>query len=133
MRLFVFAVIAALAVTPAHAQSELSLDDISRIYCEALISADMAPVAAILTPDLAATVENRDDIVWQRLPGQVTACRQVGASGSYDHPEAVLFYTLADGQTDSDRLVLSFIDQQIRIDDVAHSDGTTLRTTLASH
>jgi hypothetical protein len=131
MRPLILAALAALAVTPAFAQSELSLDDISRLYCEALVAADMATVTAVLTPDLATTIENRTDVTWQGVPGTVTACRQVGASGSFDHPEAVLFYTLADGKTGSDSLVLSFIDEQIRIDDVAFASGGSLRGKLA--
>lgn len=131
-RLFLAAALAASIAAPALAQSELSLNDISQLYCEALVSGDMSTVQPILTPDLTSTMEGRTGIVWQGYPGTVTACRMVGASGSFDHPEAVLFYLLADGTSGSDRLVLSFIDEQIRINDVAFADGGSLRQSLAA-
>jgi hypothetical protein len=130
MRWLVF--FALLTAGPALAQSELSLTDVARIFCAGRLSANMAPVMDVLTPDLRKLVERETDIHWQGTPGQMTSCMPVGASGTYDHPESVLAYGLPDGASASDKLVMSFVDDQIRIEDIAFGTGGTLRETLAA-
>jgi hypothetical protein len=132
MRRLALVLLPLLGASPALAQSDLSLVDVARIFCAARISGDMAPVTALLTPDLAKLLENRTEIRWQGTPGQMMSCMPVGASGSYDHPESVLAYSLAEGGSASDKLVMSFIDEQIRIDDIGYGTGRTLRETLAT-
>jgi hypothetical protein len=77
-------------------------------------------------------LRDRTDIRWQGTLGKMESCMPVGASGSYDHPESVLAYSLSDGGSASDKLVMSFIDEQLRIDDIAYGSGGTLRETLAT-
>jgi hypothetical protein len=56
----------------------------------------------------------------------------VGARGTADVPETVLFMAFPDGKTASDRLILHWVDGQLKIGDVAYDKGGTLRDTLAS-
>jgi hypothetical protein len=120
----------ALLATPAVAQSDLSLVEIGTAFCAIVVAGKTDALAPLLTPDLAALTANAQ-VHWHsgRSP---TACMPVGATGSAEHPESVLFLTYADGTTGSDKLILSFIGQNIRIDDVAFAGGTTLRESLAS-
>lgn len=121
----------ALLATPAAAQSDLSLVDVGRAFCAAIVSGNAADLTPLLTPDLAKLIGN-NDIRWHSGDAAPSACMPVGASGSVEHPESVLFLTFSDGSTLSDKLILSFINANIRIEDVAFADGTTLRESLAS-
>ena len=120
----------ALLATPAVAQSDLSLVEIGTAFCAIVVAGETNALAPLLTPELVDLTANAE-VDWHsgRLP---TACMPVGATGSAEHPESVLFLTYADGTTGSDKLILSFIGQNIRIDDVAFAGGTTLRESLAS-
>jgi hypothetical protein len=120
----------ALLATPAAAQSDLSLVEIGTAFCAVVVAGATADLAPLLTPELAALTAGAD-VRWSSGTTP-TACMPVGATGSAEHPESVLFLTYADGSTGSDKLVLSFIDGNIRIDDVVFADGTTLRESLAS-
>ena len=132
-RKLLFLALAALVfATPVAAQSQLSLVDIARKFCAARLAGDMAPVTALLTPDLAALVAGHDASIWLGFGAKPVSCQPIGASGSYDHPEAILAQRLADGSTASDRLILSFVDAQLRIDDIAFADHTSLRTRLTA-
>jgi hypothetical protein len=56
----------------------------------------------------------------------------IGASGTLENPEAVLFYQIPGqgGTSWSDRLVLTFVDGELRIGDIVYSDGSRLTETL---
>lgn len=125
------ALLAALALigTPAAAQSDLSLVEIGTAFCTAIMAGDDISLAPLLTPELAELTVDAD-VRWSNGTTP-TACMPVGATGTAEHPESVLFLTYADGTTGSDRLILSFVEENIRIDDVAFADGTTLRQNLA--
>jgi hypothetical protein len=123
-------VLALVATTPAAALSDVSLVEIGRAYCTAIVAGDDISLAPLLTPELAALTATAD----LRLHGgdtAPTACLPVGASGTLEHPESVLFLTYPGGATGSEKLVLSFVDDNLRIDDIVHSDGLTLRDELA--
>jgi hypothetical protein len=121
---------ALLLATPAAAQSDLSLSQVGAAYCAAVTANDWTAIAPLLTPELAELAADTGPA----FPGDAPApasCRVVGASGTYDHPESVLFLGFPDGSTISDRLVMSFIDAQLRIDDVSYGNGGSLRQTLS--
>lgn len=129
----------ALSATPAAALS-LTAAQVGDIYCAARLSGDMAPVMAILTPELAGRVaphipdgaDPATAIPWQGNPDYANRCMPVGASGTYDQPEVVLAFAYNDESRAgyADRLVLRFIDKRLRIDDIRYTDGTTLRDRL---
>lgn len=123
------ALLAALALVgsalPATAQSDLGPADLGRAFCAALVAGDMSPLAPLLTTDLGKHVADTQTR-WSSGT-DATACMPVGATGTRDHPESVLFLTFADGTSASDRLILSFVDGQLRIDDIAFATGGTLR------
>lgn len=128
MRLALLAL--ALLATPASAQSDLSLVEIGSTFCAIVVAGETEALAPLLTPDLAQLTADAE--VYWTSGITPTACMPVGATGTAEHPESVLFLTYADGTTGSDKLILSFIADNIRIDDVAFADGTTLRESLAS-
>lgn len=129
----------ALAATPAAALS-LTSSQVGEIYCAARLSGDMAPVLAILTPELAALVaqhlpEGTDaaiTIPWQSSADYTNTCMPVGASGTVDAPEIVIAfgYNDPDKAQYADKLVMRFVDKRLRIDDIAYSTGGTLREKL---
>ena len=104
---------------------------IGAAFCAALVSGDPSAITPLLTPDLAERA-TAPDIGWHSGDVAPLACMPVGATGTAEHPESVLFLTFPGGGTASDRLVLSFIDSQLFIDDVAYAGGGTLRETLAA-
>ena len=119
----------ALVATPAVAQSDISLVEIGQTYCAAIIAGADITLAPLLTPELAELTATADI----RLHSGDTAplaCMPVGASGTLEHPESVLLLTFPGGATDTEKLVLSFVDDNLRIDDIVHSDGLTLRDCL---
>jgi hypothetical protein len=129
----------ALATTPAAALS-LTSSQVGEIYCAARLSSDMAPVLAILTPELAALVarhlpEGADAataIPWQSSADYANTCMPVGASGTAEAPEIIIAFGYRDPDKAqyADKLVMRFIDKRLRIDDIAYAIGGTLRERL---
>jgi hypothetical protein len=132
---------AALVTTPASALS-LTATQVGDIYCAARLSGDMAPVIAILTPELAALLAKKlpagadaaTAIPWQSQPDYANTCMPVGASGTAEQPEVVIAFGYRDPAKAqyADRLVMRFIDKRLRIDDIAYATSGTLREKLAS-
>lgn len=131
---------AALATTPAGALS-LTATQVGEIYCAARLSGDMAPVLAILTPELAAVVAKKlpdgadaaTAIPWQGQSDYANTCMPVGASGTAERPEIVIAFGYRDPAKAqyADRLIMRFIDKRLRIDDIAYAMSGTLRQKLA--
>ena len=129
----------ALAVTPAAALS-LTSSQVGDIYCAARLSSDMAPVLAILTPELAALVAQHlpdgadvaTAIPWQSSADYANTCMPVGASGTADAPEVIIAFGYNDpGKAQyADKLVMRFVDKRLRIEDIAYGIGGTLREKL---
>jgi len=149
-RLFIAMVALAAASAPAHALS-LTGVQVGEIFCAGRLSDDMAPVEAILTPELKAAIAEAeaknaeiekaepgdkpplgDGIPWQTAPDYAPRCSVVGMSGTAEHPQVVLFYQFPDQPTAnwSDRLELTFVDERLRINDVIYSDGSRLTQAL---
>lgn len=129
----------ALAATPVAALS-LTSSQVGDIYCAARLSSDMAPVLAILTPELAALVAQHlpagadaaTVIPWQSSADYANSCMPVGASGTADAPEIIIAFGYDDPSKAqyADKLVMRFVDKRLRIDDIAYSTGGTLREKL---
>lgn len=127
--------------TPVSARS-LTSTQLGEIYCAARLSGDMAPVLAILTPELAGLVtgavpEGADAataIPWQSEPDYANTCMPVGASGTYEQPELIVAFGFREaGKAGyADRLLLRFVDDRLRIDDIAYGTSGTLRQRLAA-
>lgn len=129
MRAIVCTACLLLAFAPAGAlASSLSPGDIGDTFCAGRMSGDMTAVAALLSPDLAAAIAGAGDIRWQGLPDHPSQCMVVGSSGTLENPEAVLFYR--GSASWSDRLVLTFVDGELRIDDILYPDHSRLTETL---
>lgn len=128
-----------LSATPASALS-LTATQVGDIYCAARLSGDMAPVLAILTPELAAIVAKKlpagadaaTAIPWQSQSDYANTCMPVGASGTAEQPEIVIAFGYRDPAKAqyADRLVMRFVDQRLRIDDIAYATSGTLRQKL---
>lgn len=131
----------ALLAAPAEAKS-LTSAQMGDIFCDARISGDMAPVLAVLTPELAAIVakalpagaDAATAIPWQSSPDYANACEAVGVRGTSDFPEVVLYYSYDDASKAgyADALVMRFVDSRLRIDDIKYTAGGTLREKLAA-
>jgi hypothetical protein len=121
----------ALLATPAAAQSKLGFADVGNLFCAAITSGGLVSPAPLLTAELAALTKGKD-VRWHSADAVPSQCMEVGASGTADVPETVLFMTFPDGRTASDRLILHWVDGQLKIDDVRYDKGGTLRETLAS-
>ena len=129
-----------LTASPALALS-LTSTQVGEIYCDARLSGDMAPVLAILTPELAALVagsipagaDAATAVPWQSSADYANTCMPVGASGTADQPEIVIAFGYSDpGKPQyADKLVMRFIDRRLRIDDIAYGSSGTLRAKLA--
>jgi hypothetical protein len=141
-----------LAITASAAlASSLSPGDIGDTFCAARVSGDMSKVEPLLSPDLAAAISDAqakndaiqkqypdekpplgDGIPWQSFQDYAPQCMVIGASGTLENPEAVLFYQIPGqgGTSWSDRLVLTFVDGELRIGDIVYSDGSRLTETL---
>ena len=140
----------AAATLPAHAVS-LTGAQVGDIFCYGRLSGDMAPVEAILTPELGAAIadaESRNDTIqksapdekpplgdgipWQSFQDYAPRCSVVGMTGSAEHPEVVLFYQFPDNPAGnwSDKLELTFVDKRLRINDVIYKDGSRLTQAL---
>src|ERR1700754_823745 len=130
-----------LATSPTLALS-LTSTQVGEIYCDARLSGDMAPVLAILTPELAAIVtkaipagaDAATAIPWQSAADYANSCMPVGASGTADAPEIVVAFSYNDPNKAqyADKLVMRFVDKRLRIDDIAYATGGTLRENLAN-
>lgn len=134
------ALAAALATTPTLAVS-MSTAQVAEIFCIARLSGDMAPVLAILTPELGELVHKHlpsgadaaTAIPWQSQSDYSNTCGPVGAQGNAEAPIAVLAYGFreADKAGYADGIVMHFIDQRLRIDDITYGvGGGTLRQRL---
>lgn len=131
----------ALGAAPASALS-LTSTQVGDIYCAARLSGDMAPVLAILTPELAAIVakhlpEGADAataIPWQSNPDYANTCMPVGATGTADTPEIIIAFGFRDANKPqyADKLVMRFVDKRLRIDDIAYASSGTLRQKLGN-
>jgi hypothetical protein len=132
----------ALSASPAGALS-LTSSQVGDIYCAARLSGDMAPILAILTPQLAAIIakhlpEGADAataIPWQSSPDYASTCMPVGASGTADAPEIVIAFGYRDPNKPqyADKLVMRFVDRRLRIDDIAYATSGTLRQKLGAN
>lgn len=136
------ALTAALATTPVFAVS-MSTAQVAQVFCIARLSGDMAPVLAILTPELSELVQKHlpagadaaTAIPWQSKADYANTCDPVGAQGSGEAPIAVLAYghREADKPGYADGIVMHFIDERLRIDDINFGiGGGTLRERLAA-
>jgi hypothetical protein len=135
----------ALAATVLTASPVLALSltsaEVGEIYCDARLSGDMAPVLAILTPELAALVaksipagaDAATAVPWQSSTDYANTCMPVGASGTAERPEIVIAFGYRDpGKAQyADRLIMRFVDKRLRIDDIAYANSGTLRDKLA--
>lgn len=135
----------ALAATVLTASPVLALSltstQVGEIYCAARLSGDMAPVLAILTPELAALVSKSipagadaaTAVPWQSSTDYSDTCMPVGASGTAERPEIVIAFGYRDpGKAQyADRLIMRFVDKRLRIDDIAYANSGTLRDKLA--
>jgi hypothetical protein len=130
--------VALTAASPAAALS-LTSNQAGTIFCFGRLSGDMAPVIAILTDDLAGLVAAKtkksgaDSVPWQEPADYANTCDAVGAQGTFDAPEIVLAFGFRDASKAgfAQNLVMRFVDQRLRIDDIKFGDGTTLRARLA--
>jgi len=141
-----------LLATSAALASSLSPGDIGDTFCAARVSGDMSKVEPLLSPDLAAAISDAeakndaiqkqhpdekpplgDGIPWQSFPDHAPQCMVVGSRGTLENPEAVLFYQIPGpgGTSWSDRLVLTFVDGELRLGDIVFADGSRLTEILA--
>jgi hypothetical protein len=132
MRAAVLATLMVTTAVPAHAAS-LNLIDVAQIYCDSVISGRMEPVLELLTDDLRSLIESGQvPILWQGKPEPAEICIPVGNSGTLERPETIVAfgYTAGDKPEFAQTIVMVFIDDTLRIDDVKFEDGTTLRDRL---
>ena len=123
-------VVLAMLATPAVGQS-LTFADVGNLYCAAISSGGLISPAPLLTAELADLTRGKD-VQWHSGDVGPVQCMAVGARGTADVPETVLFMAFPDGKPASDRLILHWIDGKLKIDDVAYDKGGALRQTLAS-
>ncbi|HEY4202831.1 MAG TPA: hypothetical protein VGM83_19950 [Devosiaceae bacterium] len=151
LALLVAGTIALFGAAPAFASS-IGASEVGNIFCQARVSGDMTKIDTLISPALKeaiATAEAKnaaaekqypgdkpplgDGIPWASSPDQPPQCTVMGASGTADHPEVVLYYQFPDSAANrSDRLYLSFINDELRIDDVIYSDDSRLTGSLTS-
>ena len=131
-----------LPLLAAHALAKsLTSAQVGEIFCDARLSGDMAPVMAILTPELAAIIQKAAPagvdlataVPWQSSSDYANQCQAVGAQGTFDSPELVIAFGYDDASKAgyADSLVMRFVDERLRIDDVKYTNGGTLREKLA--
>jgi hypothetical protein len=129
-----------LNASPVLAQS-LTTVQVGEIYCDARLSGDMSPVLAILTPELAALVakdipaggDAATSIPWQSSADYTNTCMPIGASGTADRPEIIIAFGYRDPSKAqyADRLIMRFVNERLRIDDIAYAKSGTLRERIA--
>lgn len=132
--LALIAALAPIAAAPSFASS-LSTAQVGSIFCAARLSGDMAAIKPILSPELAELLSRTpaEQVRWQGKPDRPATCQTVGAAGTAEAPESVLFYGGEAGKPGfSDRLVLRFVDGELRLDDVRFADDSTLRQSLST-
>lgn len=129
--------LAALILATAGPAEAASLSDVGKTFCGARLTGALEPAIALFSDQLAALLESAaaDGATALGWGGQSEAplqCMVAGAGGTRDTPEAVLVYQFASGakRQYSERLVLKFFGEELRIDDVKFPDGTTLRQQL---
>jgi hypothetical protein len=125
-----------LLLLPAAARADsMTSVQFGIVFCIGRLSGDMAPVLAVLTPELKSLVETADPgkVRWQGKPDYANTCEPVGASGTYDAPQVILSYQYREPDKPgfSDRLVMKFVDGLLRLDDILFADGKSLRDSLA--
>jgi hypothetical protein len=119
----------------------MSTTQIAEIFCIARLSGDMAPVLAILTPELGELVRKHlpagadpaTAIPWQSNADYANTCDPIGAQGTGERPIAVLAYghREADKINYADGIVLQFVEERLRVDDITYGiGGDTLRQRL---
>lgn len=155
-------VLIGLAAIPAPADAQdgpilISPEQVGQIFCIARLGNDMAPVEALLTPDLtgAIAVANAKDaafetahpgdkpplgdgIPWQAVQDYAATCDVGKVTATADSVEVELNYGFPDypDANFTDRLVLkpvpdpSFGANRWRIDNVVYAGEGDLRTTL---
>ena len=130
------AVTLAVALTAPAAAAGMTLPMLGEIFCIGRLTNDMAPVLAVLTPDLSALVVKAGGdpaaLPWQSDADYANTCDFVGASGTADVPQAFIAYGFRDANKAgyADTLVLKLVDERLRIDDVRYARGGSLRARL---
>lgn len=175
MRFAKLAAIMTLAVlaTPAFAQARLSLDGVDspdeyitlspqqfgEIFCLTRLGNDMAPIEAVLTPDLKTAIDDArakddawgtehpgekpplgDGIPWQSWQDYADQCTVGDIEKSDADAKVTINYAFSSDASAnfSDTLVLKPVDDKEsgarlwRLDNVAYGSGSDLRTELIS-
>jgi len=154
-------ILLALGSGPASAQMiTLSPGQIGAIFCIARVGNDMAPVEAILTPELGAAIaaaEARNDAIqkqypdekpplgdgipWQTHPDYAAQCKAGDVTLQMDESRVAIAYAFPEYREGNftDTLVLKLVadsempEQKVwRIDDVVYATEGDLRDTLVS-
>jgi hypothetical protein len=148
-----------LSALPAQAQMvTITPEQIGQIFCIGSLGNDMAPVEALLTPDLAKTIDEAldrsdaiqaehpdekpplgDGVPWRTWPDYADGCTVASAVTEGETATVTIAYTFAEypeADYSNDLLLQSVVVQQgfdpfWRIDDVDLGEGRTLRSTLA--
>jgi hypothetical protein len=153
------AILLALAGTPAFAQMiNLSPAQIGEIFCIARVGNDMAPVEAILTPELSTeiakaeaandTIQKQfpdekpplgDGIPWQAYPDYAARCEAGDVTLARDESRTAVAYAFPEypAANFTDILVLKLVadsefagEKVWRIDNVLYATGGDLRSAL---
>lgn len=149
-----------LTALPAQAQMvTISPEQIGQIFCIGSLGNDMAPVEALLTPDLTAVIAGAwvknaqaesanpgdkpplgDGIPWRSYPDYADGCEAFEGLTDADHAFVEITYSFASEPSANytNTLVLKPIvvtdgmEPFWRIDDIELLDGGTLRSALAA-
>jgi hypothetical protein len=159
MKRAVFIALLALATTaPAEAQMvTITPEQIGEIFCIGSLGNDMAPVEALLTPDLATTIADAldrsdaiqtehpdekpplgDGVPWRSWQDYADGCSVTGAVAAAGSATVTIAYSFADypeANYSNSLLLKPIVVQQglepfWRIDDIDLGDGHTLRSDL---
>lgn len=124
----------ALAVAgPASAATDVNLKDIATIFCAGLITDDMSVAKRVLSDDLAAAVTEATPkmaVPWTGGQPKPDDCFHAGNSGTAERPESTIALLYGDGSSRAEVLIVTFVGDNLRIDDIRFPDGTTLREKL---
>lgn len=149
-----------LASLPAQAQMiTISPEQIGQIFCIGSLGNDMAPVEALLTPDLSAAIAAAnaaseayeaanpgdkppmgDGVPWRSWPDYADGCTVSAGTVEADRATVIINYSFAAEASAnySDTLQLKPVAVQNgmqpfwRIDDIALGEGNTLRQSLSA-